>query len=112
MSHGQPVAPSESCGQAGLYINDVDICAAKVAGEFFGLDGTSQPPPDPGAPDAGVWPPPPGAGADAGPNDEPRGPGGFQGCGCRAGGSASGSLLVPLAVVVLLLGNRRRRWTR
>jgi len=108
------VAAAESCGQSGLWFNDVGICAAKVAGEFFGLDDASDPPPDPGAADAGEDSPPrPAGGGDAGPGDidDPRRPGGFQGCGCRAGGGASTSTFGLVVACVLVLG-RRRRWTR
>ncbi|WP_079144303.1 extracellular catalytic domain type 1 short-chain-length polyhydroxyalkanoate depolymerase [Streptomyces agglomeratus] len=47
MGHGQPVDPGtggEQCGTAGAYILDVNLCAAYRIGQFWGLDGGTQPP--------------------------------------------------------------------
>lgn len=37
MGHGTPVAPKSSCGTAGAYILDEDLCSSQKAAEFFGL---------------------------------------------------------------------------
>jgi len=61
MSHGVPVDPSESCGQAGAWVLDVGVCAAYQAGVFFDLGSTTD---VPGNPDGGTGPV---VGPDAGP---------------------------------------------
>ena len=62
MGHGQPVDPTRTCGSAGMFFNDVGICAASVAGELFGLDQIDgENPPDPTAPRVNVTSPPSGS---------------------------------------------------
>jgi len=51
MGHGQPVDSAQECGGAGAFFNDVGLCTAEVAGEFFGLDQEGgDDPADPSAP--------------------------------------------------------------
>lgn len=43
MAHGTPVEPSMMCGVAGNYFLDANVCAVARIGEFWGLDGGSNP---------------------------------------------------------------------
>jgi poly(hydroxyalkanoate) depolymerase family esterase len=115
MGHGTPVDPgtgAEQCGTAGAYLLDVNICSARAAARFFGLDvvapeeDAGPPPSDAGAgeTDAAVALQDAGAGSDAGKRDD----GSYipaLTCQCARGMEHTPAL----GLCLLLAGVRRRR---
>jgi poly(hydroxyalkanoate) depolymerase family esterase len=98
MGHAIPIDPDKGCGQVAAYFEDHDLCAARIALDFFALGSGGD-----GNNDAGA-----GAAADAGgspaPSDDD---GGGGGCSTGGGAGAGGGLLL-----AVLIGRGGRRWRR
>ena len=125
MGHAVAVGadPDHPCGTAGAFIESRAFCAMYRALEFFGEAAPATPPPDGGttAADGGAIVNP---ARDCGTSEAARTPGtapdgsGESACaaslggGCSAAGAAGAGSGVPLAVVALLAGARRRRAAR